>query len=62
MKKSQLEQYPAGSAAQVVAHAKWQKSRGRRHSMHYRGVRNPQLALMVAEYEVMILDIDNRAA
>lgn len=62
MKKRQLDEYTQGTAAYVVAHAKWQKSRGRRPSMCYRGVRNPEVALLVAQYEVIILDIDNRAA
>gem|GEM_PF-2020224 len=36
------------SAEHVIAHAKWQRSRGRRPSMTYRGVRNPERALALA--------------
>lgn len=48
MKKAQVNQFYPWSAEYVMAHALWQKSRGRRHSMSYRGVRNPAKALVLA--------------
>jgi len=42
------------SAEYVIAHAIWQKSRGRMPSMPYRGVRNPKKALALAK--IMIKD------
>lgn len=38
----------ADSVAYVIAHAKWRKSRGRRPSESYGGVRNPSRALVLA--------------
>ncbi|MFA6938799.1 MAG: hypothetical protein WC229_00835 [Candidatus Paceibacterota bacterium] len=47
MKKQFQELYP-WSAEYVIAHAKWHKSRGRRPSVQYRGIRNPEKALALA--------------
>jgi len=55
VKKSQLNKLQPGSAAYVIAHAKWAKSRGRRPSMSYRGILNPLEALLLAHYELDIL-------
>jgi hypothetical protein len=48
MNKSDFTMLFSWSAEYVIAHAKWQKSRGRRPSMAYRGVRNPEKALKLA--------------
>ena len=48
MKKSVLSQFRVGSAEQVVYHALWQRSRGRRPSMSFIGERNPREALAAA--------------
>ncbi len=49
MKKSILSQHAKGSAEEVVAHAKWRRSRGRNPSMSFVGERNPRKALSAAE-------------
>jgi hypothetical protein len=49
MKKSVLLQFGQGSAEEVIAHAMWQRSRGRRPSMSFVGEKNPQKALNVAK-------------
>lgn len=51
-KKKLLAGLAIGSPERVAAHARWQKSRGRRPSMGYRGVGNPRMALVLAEYEI----------
>ncbi len=48
MKKSQIAKFYPWSAEYVVVHAKCRKGRGRRPSMSYRGVRNPEKALALA--------------
>lgn len=48
MKKSVLSQYLQGSAERVVAHAAWQRSRGRNPSMSFVGQDNPHKALALA--------------
>lgn len=45
MKMDKITQFYRWSAEFVIAHALWQKSRGRRPSMSYRGERNPKKAL-----------------
>lgn len=52
MKKSVLSQYEKGSAEQVLAHAVWQRSRGRNPSMCFAGERNPHKALLFARFVV----------
>ena len=49
MKKSVLSQHEQGSAEQVVAHATWQRSRGRNPSMSFVGEHNPRKALSLAD-------------
>lgn len=48
MKKSFLAQHEQGSAEQVIAHAAWQRSRGRNPSMPFITQRNPRKALALA--------------
>jgi len=48
MKKSILLRNYVGSAEMVVAHAAWQRSRGRRPSMSFVGIHNPKRALTFA--------------
>lgn len=48
MNKSVLSQHEQGSAEQVVAHAAWQRSRGRNPSMSFVGEHNPRKALALA--------------
>lgn len=48
MKKSALSQHKEGSAERIVAHAVWQRSRGRNPSMSFVGERNPLKALALA--------------
>jgi len=45
MRKSDLSKCAQGSAEHVVAHAAWQRSRGRNPSMSFVGERNPRKAL-----------------
>ncbi|MBN1585678.1 hypothetical protein JW899_04940 [Candidatus Uhrbacteria bacterium] len=69
MKKKQVERYPSWSAEYILAHAEWQKSRGRKPSMPYQGIRNPKKALILAlkiaedkefeDIEVMDADCDS---
>lgn len=54
MKKAQLELLKSGSPELVVAHARWQKSRGRRPSMAYGPYRNPRVALATAARDVEV--------
>ncbi|TRZ78547.1 hypothetical protein D4R87_00410 [bacterium] len=49
MKKSQLKNFIPGTASFVIAHAKRQKSRGRRPSESYMNIRNSKKALMRAK-------------
>lgn len=49
MKKSQVTQFPIGSAKYVIMHAKWQISRGRQSSESFLGVTNPREALVFAQ-------------
>jgi hypothetical protein len=49
MNKSVLYQHEQGSAEQVVAHAAWQRSRGRNPSTSFVGERNPRKALELAD-------------
>lgn len=49
MKKAQVNQFYPWSAEYVMAHALWQKSRGRRSSVSYRGERNPINSLKLAK-------------
>jgi hypothetical protein len=48
MKKQIILNNEVGSAEMVVAHAKWQHSRGRNPSMSFVGQRNPRRALAFA--------------
>lgn len=48
MTKIEALAYPDGSAERVIAHALYQKSRGRKPSMAYRGILNPIAALKAA--------------
>lgn len=48
MYKSEVYKYPANSAEFVVAHARWQKARGRKPSMPFMGHQNPTAALSLA--------------
>ncbi len=48
MKKSVLSRHEQGSAEQIVAHATWQRSRGRNPSMSFVGEYNPRKALSLA--------------
>ncbi len=48
MKKSVLSQHEQASAEQVVAHAAWQRSRGRNPSMSFMEQHNPRKALLLA--------------
>lgn len=48
MKKAVPSQCWSGSAEQVVAHARWQRSRGRKPSMSFLNQRNPREALKLA--------------
>lgn len=48
MKKSKAFACPPDSAERVLAHAKYQSSRGRKPSMAFRGILNPVVALKVA--------------
>lgn len=52
MKKSIVSECQVGSAEEVVLHAAWQKSRGRRPSMAFLGERNPRKALALANVVV----------
>lgn len=49
MDKSSFEHQLRESAEYVIAHAKWQRSRGRRPSEPFMGIRNPAEALRVAQ-------------
>lgn len=49
MKKHDVCQRKRGSAEFVIAHATWQRSRGRRPSESFMGVRSPELALRLAQ-------------
>ncbi|HEX8974829.1 MAG TPA: hypothetical protein VF817_05120 [Patescibacteria group bacterium] len=49
MKKRTVFAHPNGSAAQVVAHGQWQRSRNRRPAMSFRGIHNPRKAYAAAE-------------
>lgn len=51
--KKNLFQEGEKTASYIVAHARWQMSRGRRPSESYRGERNPRKALSLAREEVM---------
>ena len=44
--------YPVGSAEHVVAHASYQKSRGRNPSMSFMGIKNPIKALAHAVLQI----------
>ena len=48
MKKSKVYLHEVGSAERVVAHAAWQRSRGRKPSMSFIGEKNPLRALVLA--------------
>jgi hypothetical protein len=52
MSKKKMHDYEVGSAAFVVAHAQWKKSRGRGPSMSYLGIKNPRKALALALKEI----------
>lgn len=56
MKKRQLNQYPSGTAAWVVAHGKWQASRGRGPSVSYHNITDPRLALLLAKDDLVTLE------
>ena len=43
------QSFPSGSSAQVLAHAAYQRSRGRQPSMTYKSERNPHKALALAK-------------
>ena len=49
MKKAGLSVYPLGTANYVIAHARYQRSRGRKPSMSFMTERNPAKALRMAE-------------
>jgi len=46
------KELPTGSAQQVIAHAKWSRSRGRNPSMSFGGLRKPREALALALWSV----------
>lgn len=46
--KSAVSQFNLGSAEEVIAHAAWQRTRGRRPAMSFVGQRNPRKALAFA--------------
>ncbi|GEM_PF-1748612 len=48
MKRAAILQFPEGSAERVIAHARWQSSRGRRPSMRFLTEANPAKAIMNA--------------
>lgn len=48
MKKAKVLDFPSESPIRVVLHAEWQRKRGRRPSMSYRGILNPREAYLVA--------------
>ncbi len=49
MKRTVVSQCEQGSAEEVVAHAAWQRSRGRNPSMAFVGQNNPRKALAMAK-------------
>ena len=58
MKKSEVNKYPIGSFAYVLAHAKWSQDRGRKPSMSYGKIRNPKKALEDAEFDCLMNEQD----
>jgi len=50
MKKSALQGLARGSAAYVVAHGKYQRSRGRGYSMSFGPITNPEKAYRMADH------------
>lgn len=55
MKKSIVRVHPVGSAEYVVAHARWQRSRGRKPSLPFLSCRDPRKALKGAEILAYLL-------
>jgi hypothetical protein len=53
MKRRDVYRYAEGSAIFVIAHAAWQKSRGRGPSLTYQGERNPDRALNLAKQDAL---------
>jgi len=51
MNKSQIRELELGTRTYVLAHAKWQKKKGRKPSVTYRGMNNPRKALCLAQWE-----------
>ena len=49
MKKGQVLAHESGTAARVIAHAAWQRSRGRKPSMPFLAQNNPRKALQAAK-------------
>lgn len=60
-KRSVLSQHEQGSAEQVVAHAAWQRSRGRNPSMSFIGEHNPRKALALAHYVILVVRLSKGA-
>ncbi|MCD4761613.1 hypothetical protein K8R32_01510, partial [bacterium] len=56
MKKSKVYESIIGSAHFIIAHAKWQKKRGRRPSISYKRIRNPEKALAIAMKDKDLID------
>jgi len=57
MKKKSIRLLEAGSAAQVVAHGQRQRSLGKRFSMTYKGILNPEKAYVAAEKDLCLGNI-----
>lgn len=56
MKKRQVHVSPIGSIQFIITHAKWQKGRGRRPSMPYKGILDPEKALEIAIKDKNLID------
>ncbi|MEK7159184.1 MAG: hypothetical protein AAB766_01640 [Patescibacteria group bacterium] len=52
-KRDIFRKFVSGSAESVVAHANWQRSRGRRPSMGFGDFRNPRLAYETAKEQIL---------
>ncbi|MCH7730865.1 hypothetical protein IID21_05145 [Patescibacteria group bacterium] len=61
MKGQYFRHHKVGSAGYVVAHAAWQKKRGRNPSMPYGEVKNPRLALQAAHAMLSVKRYRTRA-
>lgn len=59
MNKKKVYEHGFGTASFVIAHAKWQKSRGHQPSMAYKGIKNPRLALALAMKETYAVYMSN---